>query len=144
VAVTHGKHLISLIKNKHLHSVGLQETTLDHVLDSSRGTDDHLGAVLEGLHVLANTGSTNASVALDVHEIANGDNDLLNLLSQLAGGGENQSLALLDVGVDLLENGDRARGGLASTRLGLSNDIVACENINKLSKFSSHIVKTYL
>jgi hypothetical protein len=63
-------------------------------------------------------------VALDVHEVADGDNDLLNLLSQLTGGGQDEGLALLDIGVDLLENRDREGGGLASTGLGLGDDIV--------------------
>jgi hypothetical protein len=94
-------------------------------VDTARGTDDDLGAVLEGLHVLTNAGATNAGVALNVHEITNGDNDLLDLLGQLTGGSEDQSLAGLQAGVDLLEDRDGEGGSLASTRLGLSNDIVA-------------------
>jgi hypothetical protein len=63
-------------------------------------------------------------VALDVHEVADGDNDLLNLLRQLTGGGQDEGLALLDVRVDLLQDRDGERGGLASAGLGLSNDVV--------------------
>lgn len=95
-------------------------------MDTARGTDDDLRAVLEGLHVVTNAGATNAGVALDVHEVTDGNDDLLDLLSKLTGGGEDQSLARLDVGVDLLQDGDREGGGLAGTRLGLGNDIVAC------------------
>lgn len=122
---TYRKHLIGLIKNEHLHAVGLEETTLNHVVDTAGGTDDDLGAVLEGLHVITDGGTTNAGVALDVHEVTDGDNDLLNLLGKLASGGEDESLAGLEGGVDLLEDGDREGGSLASTGLGLSNDIVA-------------------
>ena len=43
---------------------------------------------------------------------------------QLAGGSENKGLALLDVGVNLLQGGNRECSGLASTGLGLGNDIV--------------------
>ncbi len=93
---TYRKHLIGLIEDEHLHGVGAEEATLDHVVDTAGGSDNDLGAVLEGLHVIANTGSTNAGVALNVHEVTNGDNDLLDLLGQLAGGGEDKSLALLD------------------------------------------------
>ena len=64
-------------------------------------------------------------MALNVHEVANGDDDLLDLLGQLTGGSKDKSLALLQVGVDLLQNGDGESSGLASTGLGLSNDIVA-------------------
>lgn len=122
---TYRKHLIGLIKDEHLHAVGLEEATLNHVVDTAGGTDDDLRAVLEGLHVITDGGTTNAGVALNVHEVTDGDNDLLDLLGQLAGGGEDKSLAGLEGGVDLLENGDRESGSLASTGLGLSNDIVA-------------------
>ncbi|EPE06346.1 hypothetical protein F503_02474 [Ophiostoma piceae UAMH 11346] len=125
---TSGQHLIGLVEDKHLHGIGLQETALDHVLDTAGGADNDLGAVLEGLHVVTDAGATNAGVALDVHEVADGDNDLLDLLGQLAGGGEDQGLALLDVGVDLLQHGDGEGGSLASTGLGLGNDIVALDD----------------
>ena len=122
------KHLIGLVKDEHLHAVGLEETTLDHVLDTAGGTDDDLRAVLEGLHVITNAGATNAGVAFDVHEVANGDNNLLNLLGKLTGGSKDQGLACLDSRVDLLKDGDRESGRLASTRLGLGNDIVALDD----------------
>jgi len=63
-------------------------------------------------------------VALDVHEVTDGNNDLLDLLGQLTGGSKDQSLALLEAGVDLLEDGNRESGSLASTGLGLSDNIV--------------------
>jgi hypothetical protein len=66
-------------------------------------------------------------VARDVHEVTDGDDDLLDLLGQLAGGGEDKSLAGLDRGVDLLEGGDGEGSGFTRTGLGLRNDIVACE-----------------
>lgn len=126
---TYRKHLIGLIKNEHLHGVGLQEATLDHVVDTTGGADNDLGTVLEGLHVVTDAGTTNAGVALDVHEVADGNNDLLDLLGQLASGGEDQGLALLDVGVKLLEDRDREGCGLSCTGLGLSNNIMTCRGM---------------
>ncbi len=93
-------------------------------MDTAGGADNDLGAILESLHVVADAGATNAGVALNVHEVADGDNDLLDLLGKLTGGGEDERLALLDGGVDLLEHRDGEGGGLASTGLGLSNNIV--------------------
>lgn len=122
------KHLIGLVENEHLHAVGLEETALDHVLNTTGSTDNNLRTVLKGLHILTDTGTTDTSVALDLHKISDGNNDLLDLLSKLTGRGKDQSLALLDVGVDLLENRDREGGGLSSTGLGLSNDIVTLDN----------------
>lgn len=123
---TAGQHLVGFVEDELLHAVGLEDAALDHVVDTAGGTDNDLRAVLEGLHVVANAGATNAGVALDLHEVTNGDNDLLDLLSKLAGGGEDESLAGLDVGVDLLEDRDGESSGLAGTGLGLSDDIVAC------------------
>jgi hypothetical protein len=68
-------------------------------------------------------------VAVDVHEVTDGDDDLLDLLSQLTGGSDDQSLAGLEVGVDLLEGGDGESGSLSSTGLGLSDDIVTCRGL---------------
>lgn len=97
-------------------------------MDTAGGTDNDLRTILEGLHVLTDAGATNAGVALNVHEVANSDHDLLNLLGQLASGGKDQGLASLDVGVDLLENGNGESGSLSSTGLGLSDDIVALDD----------------
>jgi hypothetical protein len=94
-------------------------------LDTTWGTNNDLWAILESLHVITDRGTTNAGVALNVHEVTDSNNDLLDLLGQLTGWGQDQSLAGLEVGVDLLEGGDRESGSLTSTRLGLSNDIVA-------------------
>ena len=135
---TYGKHFIGLIKNEHLHGVGLQESALDHVLNTTWGTNDNLGTLLKSLHIITNAGTTNASMAFDVHEITNGHNDLLNLLGQLTGWREDQCLALLDIGVELLEDGDRECSSLSGTRLSLSNDIVA---LRKLSAIASDIQK---
>lgn len=93
-------------------------------MDTTRGTDNDLRAVLKSLHVITNAGAANAGVALDAHEVTDGDNHLLDLLGKLAGGGEDQGLALLDVGIDLLQGGNRESSRLASTGLGLSDDIV--------------------
>jgi hypothetical protein len=119
------QHLVGLVEDEHLHVVGLQDATLNHVLDTAGGTDNDLGAVLEGLHVVTDAGAANAGVAGNVHEVTNGDNDLLDLLGKLTGGGEDKRLAGLDVGVNLLEGGDREGGGLSGAGLGLGNNIVA-------------------
>lgn len=64
-------------------------------------------------------------MAFNLHEVANSDNNLLDLLSQLTSRGKDERLALLDVRVDLLKDRDGEGSGLSGTRLGLGNDIVA-------------------
>jgi hypothetical protein len=134
VVGTYRKHLIGLVKNEHLHRVGLQEPSLNHVLDTTWGTNNDLGTLLKSLHVITNAGTTDACVALNVHEVSDGNDDLLDLLGQFTGGGENESLALLDVGVKLLEDGDRESGGLSGSRLGLRDNIVAFGESQSCSK----------
>ena len=126
-SITYRKHLVGLVENEHLHVVGLQDATLDHVLNTTWSTNDDLWAILKSLHILADIGTTDAGVTVNVHEIADGDNDLLDLLSQLASWGKDQSLASLEVLVDLLQAGDGEGSGLASARLGLSDHIGSYE-----------------
>lgn len=128
VLETTGQHLIGLIENEHLHVVGLKGTTVDHIEDTTGGSDNDLGTSLEDLHVLTDVGTTNAGVALNLHEVTEGNDDLLDLLGQLAGGGEDKGLALGVGEVQLLESRDREGGGLSGTGLGLSNDIMSLDN----------------
>jgi hypothetical protein len=122
---TYREHFVSLVQDKHLHAVGLQEAALDHVVDTSRSAYDDLGTLLKSLHIVTNARATNAGMALDAHEIANGHNDLLDLLGEFTGRGKDKSLALLEVGVDFLEDGDGECCRLAGTGLRLGNDIVS-------------------
>lgn len=123
---TYRKHLVGLVEDEHLDVIGSENTTGDHVLDAAGGTDNDLRAILKSLHVLTNIGTTNTSVALNAHEVTNGDNNLLDLLGQFTGGSQNQSLAGLQAAVDLLESRDGEGGGFTGTGLSLSNHIVAC------------------
>ena len=106
-------------------------------MDTAGGTDNDLGTLLEGLHVVADVGATDAGVALNLHEVTDGDNDLLDLLSKLTGGSEDQGLAGLDAGVDLLEDRDGEGGGLSGTGLGLGDNVVAyCLSVPRLFESS--------
>lgn len=95
------QHLVGLVKAEHLDALGLERASVDHVEDSARGADNDVGAVVELGHVLSDGGSTDTSVAVDVEVVAEGDHDLLDLLGELSGGGENERLGLLDRGVNL-------------------------------------------
>lgn len=121
---TTGQHLIGLVEDEELHGGGGENTALDHVVDTAGGTDNDLGTGAEGVHVLTDVGTTDTGVAVEGHEVTDGNNDLLDLLGQLTGGGEDKSLASLDLGVDLLQSRDGEGSGLTGTGLGLSDDIV--------------------
>jgi hypothetical protein len=98
-------------------------------MNTARGSDNDLRTIGESLLIIANAGSSDTGVTFNIHEIADGDDNLLDLLRQLTGRGEDQSLALLDIGIDLLEDRDGEGGSLSGTRLSLSNDVVAWNSL---------------
>jgi hypothetical protein len=73
-------------------------------VDTAGSANNDLGSILERLHVVTDAGSTNTRMALNAHEVANCNNDLLDLLCKLTGRSKDQGLALLDVWVDFLKN----------------------------------------
>ncbi|RUP43116.1 hypothetical protein BC936DRAFT_137585 [Jimgerdemannia flammicorona] len=119
-----GKHLVGLVEHEHLYVISFKGATVDHVVDAAGSAHYDVGAGLELLNVLTDVSAADASVAVHVHEIAEGDDDLLDLLRQFAGGSEDEGLALVDVHIELLEDGNGEGGGLAGTGLGLGNDIM--------------------
>ncbi len=58
-------------------------------MDTAGSANDNLRTVLQGLHILTNAGATNAGMALDAHEVTDGNDNLLNLLGKFASGGQN-------------------------------------------------------
>jgi hypothetical protein len=67
-------------------------------------------------------------MTFDIHEVADRDHDLLDLLSEFTGRGKDQSLACLEVGVNLLEGGDREGSSFSSARLCLRNHVAPLDD----------------
>ena len=128
VLETAGQHFISFIETEDLDGVGPEGPAVDHIVHTTGGTDDDVNTLLQLAHVLTDVGPTDASVAFNVHIVTESDDDLLDLLSELAGGCEDESLSALDREVEFLEDGDGEGCGLASTGLGLGDDIVALDD----------------
>ena len=96
---------------------------MNHILNTSRCPDNNMRSSLKSRHIITDTGASNAGMAVDGHEIANGDDDFLNLLGQLARRCKNQCLACLEIGVKFLEDRDGEGSSLSGSRLRLGNDI---------------------
>lgn len=103
------KHLIGFVEAEHLDRVGLQCTTADHVEHTSWSPDNNVRSIPELGDIITDSRSANTSVAVDVEVVAQSDDDLLDLLSELTGGSQDQGLSLLDRGVDLLLSANPAR-----------------------------------
>ena len=110
---TAGKHLVGLVEHELFDAVQAEGTTVDHVEDTAGGADDDVDAALEDADVVTDGGTTDAGVDLDLHVVAEGDDDLLDLLGQLTGRGQDEGLALTELGIKLAEGADGEGGGLA-------------------------------
>ena len=109
----------------HLDAVAAEGAAAEHVVNAAGGSDDDVDAGLEDAGVLTDRGAANAGVALDLQVVAEGAHDLLDLLGELAGGGEHQGLALGHVVVEVVEDAGAEGGGLAGSGLGLLDHVEA-------------------
>ena len=136
VLETSRQHLVGLVETEHLQVVGSESSSVDHVVDSTWSSNDDLASVLELGHVLSDVGSTDAGVAVDLHVVTEGNDDLLNLLSELTSGGQDEGLDLLDGRVDSLQDGNGEGGSLSSTRLSLGNNVMAFYSVLDVLKIN--------
>lgn len=125
---TAGQHLIGFVKAEDLDGVCAEGATVDHVEHTSGSTHNDVGTVLELRHVLTDVRAADARMALDVHVVAQSDNDLLDLLCQLTRGRKDKRLGALDRHVEFLEDGNRECRGLARAGLRLRNDVVTFDD----------------
>lgn len=121
------QHLVSFVQNEQLKVLGLEESSLHHVVNTAGGADNNVGATrLELLDVILDNGATNAGLDLDLHVLTDGVDDVSNLHGELTSGGHDKCLAVvgdaaLRVGVNALEHTDGEGTSLTGTRLGLKN-----------------------
>lgn len=93
-------------------------------------TNNHMDTNIQLPHILSNVSSSNASMTLGRHEVAQSNNDLLDLLGQFPGGCQNQGLTFAHGCVDLLQNTDGERGRFAGSRLCLGDHVVSLDAWN--------------
>ena len=115
------EHLVGLVEDNDFEVVGLEGLSLDEIFDPSGSADNNLdAAVSEGVPVLLGVGAADAAAGADVEELAEAEDDLVDLLSEFTGGGEDDGLAFGGFGVDELEDSDGKGGGFACSGLCLS------------------------
>jgi hypothetical protein len=125
---TSSEHFISFIQNEELKMVSVQETSLEHVVDSTRSTDDDVNTFLELLSFVHKVGTTSTEVDLDVKVFTEAHYDSLDLLGKFSSGGKDESLASEGLRVNQLEDGDSEGSSLTGTRLSLSDGISVSED----------------
>jgi len=129
-----GEHLIGFVQHEELEVLGLEESSLHHVVDTAGGSDNNVGAAgLELLDIVLNDGTTNAGLDLNVHVLTNGVHDVGDLHRELTSGCNNQSLAVVtDAGLGVSLNGLEHTNGegtsFTSTRLSLGDGVLALDD----------------
>lgn len=94
----------------------LEGISLDEIFDSSWGADNNLdAAILECIPILLGVSSSNAATSVDVDELAEAEDDLVDLLGEFSGGGEDDGLALRGLRVDQLQDSDGKGSSFACT-----------------------------
>jgi hypothetical protein len=119
------EQLVGFIEDEHLDVLGAERSSTDHVEHTAGRAGHDVLSVLELLDVLADTGAADTGVALDVHVVSQGKDDVLDLDGQFSCGRENEGLAFSDGGIDRLEDRDTERRGLTGTGLSLGDDVSA-------------------
>lgn len=108
---TSAQHLVSLIKDNHLQEVSFEGFSVDKIFYPSWSAHDDLNStVSERLAVLSKISTTDQATGLDFEELAKAEDVLVVLERELAGGGNDDGLALRRVVVDPLEDADREGG----------------------------------
>lgn len=110
------QHLVGLVKTENFDVVSPESPAIDHVEHTTWGTYNDLHTLLKFGHVLTNIGTTDTGMTFDVHVVAKGDNNLLNLLGQFASGGKDKRLSSLDGHVQLYS---AVSDELAEVKLGI-------------------------
>jgi len=125
---TSSEHFIGFIQNEELKMFSLEETSLEHIVDSTGSTDDNLDTFLESLSFIHNVGTTSTDVNRDLEVFTEAHDDSLDLLGKFSSGGEDEGLASGSFRVDDLKDGDGESSSLSGTRLGLGDGISALED----------------
>lgn len=96
VLETTGQHFIGFIKTENLNGIGPEGPAVDHIKDTTRSAHNDVNTLLQLSHILTDIGTTDTTVAFNVHIVAESDDDFLNLLGKLTGRCEDESLSTPD------------------------------------------------
>lgn len=88
-------------------------------MDSTWGADNDMNSSLQDLDLIADNGTTDASVYLNSDEFSDLLKDKSDLLSELSSGGDNEGLSVHWAGINDLQDGNCEASSFSSSRLSL-------------------------
>ena len=97
------QQLVRLVEYEHLDVPRPKTPPPNHVENSSRCPRHNVLPILELTNVLANGGTTNTRVALDIHIVSQSEDNRLNLSRKLSGRRQDERLGLSNGDIDGLE-----------------------------------------
>jgi len=109
------EHLISLVHDEQLEVVSLEDSSLQEVEHSSGSSNNDVDAVLNVLDALLHAGSTDTGVDLDAEVLSESVDDKSDLNSELSGGGDNEGLEVVGIGIDNGQESGSEGSGLTSS-----------------------------
>merc|ERR1712180_117026 len=78
------QHFIGLVQNEHFDASSTQSSASNHVKNAARGSRYNMLTIVKFSNIFTEIGTTNASMALNIHVISKGQNNLLNLHCQFS------------------------------------------------------------
>ena len=85
-------------------------------------------AIFQGLSILPGIGASDATSGVDFNELAETEDDLVDLLSELSGGGKDDGLAFGRLGVDKVEQANGKGGSFAGSWLCLGDGVLFADD----------------
>ena len=107
------KHFVGLVDDQELDGGHGDESFLEHSLDLSGGSDNHLTSFLESLSLGQLRASSDKQSDFDLHQFGEFLGLFINLPGEFSGGENNQNLLVLDGLVDSLQGADQKSGCLS-------------------------------
>lgn len=96
--------------------VGLERLSVDQIFDSAWSSDHNLySSIFQCIPVLLGVSASNAATCGNVDELAEAEDDLVDLLRELSGWGKNDGLALWGFIVDELKYSNGEGCGFAGS-----------------------------
>lgn len=123
------EHFVSLVENDDFKEIGFEGFLFDQIFYSSWGSDNDLdSSFFKDFSVFSGVGSSDAASGVDFKELTEAEDNFVDLLSKLSGGGQDDSLTVGGLWIDGLENTDGESSGFACTGLGLGNGVLLVDN----------------
>ncbi len=95
------QHFVGFVQDNDLQKVSPQGFLFNEIFYPAGGSDNNMDAtILESLSILSGISASDTASGIDFDELAETKDDLVDLLSQFSGGGQDDSLALWRLGVN--------------------------------------------